>query len=136
MQDIVLIGMAVGITTNSFFHFGLRKVNTQTIQSLIIEQESSTISRLCNYFRSPTLFQVAVLYVTSRLFLTISLVYMPLYLTESVNEGEELLASVPFVCYVSSFIASIGIRYLNRLYGSKVRETKNWFIEVYIFLKY
>lgn len=119
-RDVVLIGMAVGITTNSLFHFGLRKINTHAIQSLIIEQEPSTMSRLCNYLHSPALFQVAVLYVTSRLFLTISLVYMPLYLNESVSEGEELLASVPFVCYLSSFIASIGIRYLNRLYGSKL----------------
>jgi len=46
---------------------------------------------------------------------------MPLYLNESVDEGEELLASVPFMCYLSSFIASIGIRYINKLYGSKVR---------------
>jgi hypothetical protein len=48
-------------------------------------------------------------------------VYIPLYLNESTTEGEELLASVPFVCYLSSFLASVGIRYLNILYGSKVR---------------
>lgn len=120
LQDVVLIGMALGITTNSLFHFGLRKMNTHNIQSLIIEQEPPIMSRICNYLQSPALFQVAVLYVTSRMFLTISLVYMPLYLNENVNEGEELLASVPFVCYLSSFIASIGIRYTNRLYGSKV----------------
>jgi len=121
LQDVVLIGMAIGITTNILFHFGLRKLNTHNIQSLIIEQEPPIMSRLCNYLQSPALFQVAVLYVTSRLFLTISLVYMPLYLNESVNEGKELLASVPFMCYLSSFIASIGIRYINRLCGSKVR---------------
>lgn len=121
LQDVVLIGMAVGIAANSLFHFGLRKMNTHNIQSLIIEQEPPTMSRLCNHLHSPVLFQVAVLYVTSRLFLTISLVYMPLYLNESVDEGKELLASVPFVCYLSSFIASVGIRYINRLYGSKVR---------------
>ena len=122
LQDVVLIGMAVGITANSLFHFGLRKMNSHKIQSLIIEQEPSTMSRICNYLQTPVLFQVAVLYVTSRLFLTISLVYMPLYLNESGDEGKELLASVPFVCYLSSFIASIGIRYINTLYGSKVRK--------------
>lgn len=119
-RDVVIVGVALGLITNSLFHFGLRKVNTCTIQSLIIDHESPVPYRMFSYLRSPALFQVALVYVTSRLFLTISLVYMPLYLTETLSEGTELIASVPLVCYLSSFISSLGIKYLNNLYGSKM----------------
>ncbi|PSN57470.1 hypothetical protein C0J52_08022 [Blattella germanica] len=119
-RDVVIVGVVIGIMTNCIFHFGLRKVNTRAIQSIIIDHEPPATSRILDYFRSPTLFQVALVYVTSRLFLTISLVYMPLYLNETISEGTELIASVPLVCYLSSFIASIGIKYLNNIYGSKM----------------
>ncbi|XP_069678497.1 major facilitator superfamily domain-containing protein 12-like [Periplaneta americana] len=119
-RDVVIIGIVIGIITNSLFHIGLRKVNTQAMQSLIIEHDVPETRRILSYFHSPTLFQVAFLYVTSRLFLTISLVYMPLYLNESLNKGTELIATVPLVCYLSSFTASIGIKYFNNYYGSKL----------------
>ncbi|KAJ4435437.1 hypothetical protein ANN_18052 [Periplaneta americana] len=120
LTDVVITGIVIGIITNSLFHIGLRKVNTQAMQSLIIEHDVPETRRILSYFHSPTLLQVAFLYVTSRLFLTISLVYMPLYLNESLNKGTELIATVPLVCYLSSFTASIGIKYFNNYYGSKL----------------
>lgn len=64
--------------------------------------------------------QVALLYMASRLFLTLSLVYMPLYLDESLNQDAETLASVPFASFVASFIASLGVKYSNSFLSSKV----------------
>ncbi|KAJ9581336.1 hypothetical protein L9F63_023484, partial [Diploptera punctata] len=119
-RDVVIVGSIIGLITNSLFHFGLRKVNIYTINSLIIDHESPMRCRMFNYLRSPKLFQVALVYVTSRLFLTISLVYMPLYLNETLSKETELIASVPLVCYLSSFIASLAIKYFNNLYGSKM----------------
>ena len=64
--------------------------------------------------------QVALLYMASRLFLTLSLVYMPLYLDEALNQDAETLASVPFASFVASFVASLGVKYSNGFLGSKV----------------
>lgn len=63
---------------------------------------------------------MALLYMASRLFLTLSLVYMPLYLDESLMQDAETLASVPFVSFVASFIASLGVKYSNSFLSSKV----------------
>lgn len=58
--------------------------------------------------------------MASRLFLTLSLVYMPLYLDEALNQDAETLASVPFASFVASFVASLGVKYSNGFLGSKV----------------
>ena len=121
------MGVIIGLIANILFHFGLRKVNTCAIQSLIIDHESPVRCRMFEYLRSWTLLQVSLVYVTSRLFLTISLVYMPLYLTETLSEETELIASVPLVCYLSSFVASLGIKYVNNQFGSKVIYFVNLF---------
>lgn len=68
--------------------------------------------------------QVALLYMASRLFLTLSLVYMPLYLDESLMQDAETLASVPFVSFVASFIASLGVKYSNSFLSSKVSSER------------
>ena len=62
-----------------------------------------------------------MLYVASRLFLTLSLVYMPLYLVESLGDRADYVASVPLVSYIASFLASLGIKLISSCIGSRVR---------------
>ncbi|XP_055600854.1 major facilitator superfamily domain-containing protein 12-like [Uranotaenia lowii] len=79
-----------------------------------------------NFFRSPLLYQNALLYVFSRLFMTTSLVYMPLWLDERSlqpdpvqnNASVEHLATVPLVSFLASFIASLVLKYSNRYVGN------------------
>ncbi|KAK7872426.1 hypothetical protein R5R35_007030 [Gryllus longicercus] len=119
-RNIVLITTAIGLAASAYFHFGLKahnlkpKVNTQTAGL-----DSLKKSSIASYFKSPLLFQVSFLHVASRLFLTISLVYMPLYLNETYGEDSEILALVPLVSYIASFAASLGIKYINNSWGSK-----------------
>lgn len=90
-----------------------------------------------NFFKSPLLYQNALLYVFSRLFMTTSLVYMPLWLNERsyvppsngsliedviVNSGNNIenIATVPLVSFIASFIASMVIKQTDRFIGHKV----------------
>lgn len=52
--------------------------------------------------------------------LTISLVYMPLYLVESVGKEEEFIATVPLVSYIGSLVASLLMRQFRTLFHTKV----------------
>lgn len=76
-----------------------------------------------NFLKSPKLYQNAFLYVFSRLFMTTSLVYMPLWLDErswsqtidiSSDASVDHLATVPLVSFLASFIASMGLKQTNR----------------------
>lgn len=79
-----------------------------------------------NFFKSPLLYQNALLYVFSRLFMTTSLVYMPLWLDERSfqpdpvqnNASVEHLATVPLVSFLASFVASLVLKYTNKYVGN------------------
>ena len=66
-----------------------------------------------------------MLYVASRLFITLATVYLPLYIEETDMNGKEALATVPLVSYLSSFIAALSLKYINKSCGTKVC-TFNW----------
>nr|XP_018908403.1 PREDICTED: major facilitator superfamily domain-containing protein 12-like isoform X1 [Bemisia tabaci] len=57
------------------------------------------------------LYKVATLYTASRLFLTISMVYIPLYVNEAHVSDSGTLASVPLVSYIASLGASLLMRH-------------------------
>uniref|UniRef100_A0A2M4AFX5 Putative sugar transporter n=1 Tax=Anopheles triannulatus TaxID=58253 RepID=A0A2M4AFX5_9DIPT len=84
-----------------------------------------------NFFKSPLLYQNALLYVFSRLFMTTSLVYMPLWLDEQAHHQQdgpptedqvnvEHLATVPLVSFLASFVASLLLKYTNRFLSNSL----------------
>lgn len=115
-----------------------RNANDDDDNKLIrtVNENVAVITRK-NFFKSPLLYQNALLYVFSRLFLTTSLVYMPLWLNErsyvpappSNGSGIEILtegtnieniATVPLASFVASFIASMLFKQTDRFIGHKV----------------
>lgn len=100
-----------------------------------------------NFFRSPLLYQNAFLYVFSRLFCTTALVYIPLWLDERSwtpastiavfpnrddfdamapplpdddNVSVAHIAIIPLISFLASFVASIAMKFMNRLFGPKM----------------
>ncbi|XP_053668428.1 major facilitator superfamily domain-containing protein 12-like [Anopheles marshallii] len=96
---------------------------SSTVLDTIVERKPKK-----NFFKSPLLYQNALLYVFSRLFMTTSLVYMPLWLDERAyqpdvtpaenNANVEHLATVPLVSFLASFVASLLLKYTNRFIGN------------------
>lgn len=99
--------------------------------------EEVVIAKKKNFFKSPLLYQNALLYVFSRLFMTTSLVYMPLWLNErsyppanisaaesSVFAGDgtsiENIATVPLASFIASFIASMLFKQTGGSIGHKI----------------
>ena len=68
------------------------------------------------------LVRVALLYVASRLFITLAQVYLPLYIEETNVAGRQALATVPLTSYAASFVAAMMLKYINRSCGTKVRK--------------
>nr|CAD7259960.1 unnamed protein product [Timema shepardi] len=119
-RDIVIAGGVVGLITTIWFHLGVPKTNTiQRITESRVRDMTSLWQGTLQYLCSLVLLQVALLYVASRMFHTLCLVYMPLYLSESVSEDSESLATVPLLTYIASFVPSFGIKYLSNNLGNK-----------------
>lgn len=88
-----------------------------------------------NFFKSALLYQNALLYVFSRLFMTTALVYIPLWLDErsltppnntttvdatGADKSVEHIATVPMVSFLSSFLSSMLLKYASHLFGHQL----------------
>ncbi|XP_043475682.1 major facilitator superfamily domain-containing protein 12-like [Leptopilina heterotoma] len=119
-RNIVLILTVLGISATILFHIFLK--------AHLLEDANSSKSNVENVSRfhasrrmagTSILLRVALLYVASRLFLTLATVYLPLYIEETYEGGKAALATVPLVSYLASFVSSIFLKYINRSCGSK-----------------
>ncbi|CAF4793326.1 unnamed protein product [Pieris macdunnoughi] len=116
-RNVSLIISAIGIICTTLFHicFKLRCKNERKTVKMDSDSGEENLLKNTNwkfwyFLKMPLLYQTSLLYVFSRLYWALSLVYVPLFLEErlSVNptEGSELVASVPLVLYISSLFFS------------------------------
>ncbi|XP_031833665.1 major facilitator superfamily domain-containing protein 12 [Nomia melanderi] len=125
-RDIVLTLTLIGLVTTILFHVFLKghllerhqlhKGRTEESQRLIDNPQNNRSS----WFNTTILLRVAMLYVASRLFITLATVYLPLYIEETDINGKQALATVPLVSYVSSFMAALMLKHLNKSCGTKM----------------
>ncbi|CAH0405343.1 unnamed protein product [Chilo suppressalis] len=123
-RDVSIIISSIGILSYTLFHMFFKltsreiKANghcvtngTTTLVKEDAETPLVTKSKIMHFVRMPLLYQASLLYVFSRLYWALSLVYVPLFLEERLafnpSAGSELVASVPLVLYISSFFFSL-----------------------------
>ncbi|XP_018043899.1 PREDICTED: major facilitator superfamily domain-containing protein 12-like [Atta colombica] len=123
-RNIVLVLTAFGLTATVFFHIFLKaNLLEQTIYlkpniEKSIKPSNVSLNRRISWNDVMVLLRVAMLYVASRLFITLTTIYLPLYIEET-KVGKQALASVPLVSYVFSFTAALLLKYLNRICSTK-----------------
>lgn len=135
LQNIALILAALGLIATVCFHVFLKASLLEQTSKPNVEEPAKlsdvTSNRRVSWIGITVLLRVAMLYVASRLFITLATVYLPLYIEETKVDGKQALASVPLVSYVSSFTAALLLKYINRICGTKVtirRETKKSYL--------
>ncbi|XP_070151213.1 major facilitator superfamily domain-containing protein 12 isoform X2 [Polyergus mexicanus] len=121
-RNIVLVLTTLGLTATVFFHIFLKAnlLERETSPKANIEEPIGSSNRRMSLIDITILLRVAMLYVASRLFITLSTVYLPLYIEETEIGGKQALATVPLVSYISSFVAALLLKYINRSCGTKV----------------
>lgn len=58
--------------------------------------------------------------MSTRLFVNLMQVFIPLYLHETLNMTASALASIPLVIFIGSFVTSLTTEKINRSFGRKV----------------
>ncbi|KAK0161883.1 hypothetical protein PV327_008286 [Microctonus hyperodae] len=128
-RNIALIVTTFGITATIFFHAFLKGHLLENNNSLIekkLNKEPSTSNANNNENNSTLpisitlLLRVALLYVASRLFITLATVYLPLYIEETDVGGKQALATVPLTSYLASLVAALSLKYINKSFGTKI----------------
>ncbi|KAG7201594.1 hypothetical protein KM043_004338 [Ampulex compressa] len=115
-QKIVFIGIGTGFVTSFIFHVFVKEGAVNNPSGSVRRNGRSTISML----KDVQLYQVACIYMPTRLFVNLSQIYIPLYLHESLSMPATSLATIPLTMFLSSFVMSLIIEKLNTKLGRKV----------------
>lgn len=122
---------------NSFVADSRTNENTSTQQSYISNEtepneQTSLIPHVreykCNlqtmkwsdWFRQSTFYQMALLYMCTRLVVNLSQVYIPMYLTDTLMLPKKYIAIIPLVVYVSGFVATILTKPISKVLNNEV----------------
>ncbi|XP_023949027.1 major facilitator superfamily domain-containing protein 12 [Bicyclus anynana] len=108
-KDIILIVLAVGALASTVFHFTVTEKQPRSQLLASDNNESSTIH--CDILRKGLLYQVAGVYMSTRLVVNISQVLIPLYLHHTLGLAARSLAVVPLAMYIGS-LAAAGVQRL------------------------
>ena len=75
--------------------------------------------KLLDWFFEPQLYQVALLYMCTRLFVNLSQSYMPMYLNVTLQLPQMYVAIIPSVMYVSGIFMAIVTKTVSKRLGKK-----------------
>ncbi|XP_076667779.1 major facilitator superfamily domain-containing protein 12 [Andrena cerasifolii] len=115
-EEVVLIGIGFGSVTSLLFHVFVKEQVFNNSNGLL-RRSTRTISVL---LKDIQLYQVACIYMPTRLFVNLSQIYVPLYLHDSLSMPATSLAVIPLLMFLSSFIMSLIIEKLNTKLGRKI----------------
>lgn len=118
-----MIIVSIGIITTiifqislSFGDYGLNVKGSKFNLTNSSEENAIEIRPRKNFFKTLKMYENILLYIYSRVLSTIATVYIPLWLNEIT--GVELVALVPLVSFIVSFLSSLPMDYLIRWCGN------------------
>uniref|UniRef100_A0A674PIF3 Major facilitator superfamily domain containing 12a n=1 Tax=Takifugu rubripes TaxID=31033 RepID=A0A674PIF3_TAKRU len=138
-KNLALIVLGVGAVFSVFFHVGTAESRqTKEVRHKREEEEkqqeedeeqsasrpllpkSRTLLLLLQWkcwLRQPSFYQVALLYMTTRLIVNLSQTYMSMYLINTLGLHKKFIATIPLVMYLSGFLCSFIMKPVSRLIG-------------------
>ncbi|KAM3939204.1 major facilitator superfamily domain-containing protein 12 [Leptodactylus fuscus] len=127
---LALIVVGVGALFSLLFHIGTKEhANFQRLSETDDENEdihkqlpSSPVPLLQwkHWLSEPSFYQVALLYMCTRLIVNLSQTYIAVYLTYSLHLPKNYIATIPLVMYVSGFVSSFLMKPVNKYIGRNI----------------
>nr|XP_053639732.1 major facilitator superfamily domain-containing protein 12-like [Cherax quadricarinatus] len=143
---IVMAVLAIGIIFVSVFHALVKEDNVPQYSRILpdtevtCEDESNHTNHLSSsqqnsvshcapvhcrmtaidWLQNMQFYQIAMLYMGTRLFCNLSQAYVPIYIQDSLQLPQDSVAYIPQVMYVSGFLTSTIMKALNKYIGRKV----------------
>lgn len=120
---LVIIVCAVGLLFQVIFHLGTRESNDNQEEPSNERRRSFVMQESLNwkgYLKSAWFYKIAAIYMSTRLIVNVTQVYFPMYLTDTISLNKTFIALVPLITYVSGFVTSLCMRYINKYVGRNV----------------
>ncbi|KAM4810171.1 major facilitator superfamily domain-containing protein 12 [Rhinophrynus dorsalis] len=130
-RTLALIVVGLGALFSVCFHIGTKE-KQHTFHHLVETEDPDTDSpteepKLSktprplmlwkHWLMEPSFYQVALLYMSTRLIVNLSQAYIAVYLTNSLHLPKNYIATIPLVMYVSGFVSSFLMKPINKWIG-------------------
>ncbi|KAI4872293.1 hypothetical protein NFI96_027732 [Prochilodus magdalenae] len=124
-RDLALIVLGIGAIFSVIFHLGTRervqyRDETGEGHRLLPDLSSSTRPLLLwkHWFTEPSFYQVAFLYMCTRLIVNLSQTYISMFLINSLLLPKKYIATIPLVIYISGFVSSLALKPASKRIGT------------------
>ncbi|KAM9848868.1 major facilitator superfamily domain-containing protein 12 [Aulostomus maculatus] len=121
---LAFIMLGIGTLFSLIFHIGTKEKKSGTVRenrlltsSPLQEPLPGPVFEWKNWLKEPSFYQVAFLYMCTRLTVNLSQAYVSLYLTNSLMLPKNFIAIIPLVMYISGFMSSLIMKPLSKLVG-------------------
>uniref|UniRef100_A0A3B4Z8T2 Major facilitator superfamily domain-containing protein 12 n=1 Tax=Stegastes partitus TaxID=144197 RepID=A0A3B4Z8T2_9TELE len=122
---LALILLAIGALFSFVFHVGTKEpASASETENPLIQPPSSQeeafprpVFQWKHWLKEPSFYQVAFLYMCTRLIANLSQAYISVFLTTSLMLPKNFIAVIPLVMYVSGFVCSLLLKPVSRLIG-------------------
>ncbi|XP_076272380.1 major facilitator superfamily domain-containing protein 12-like [Rhynchophorus ferrugineus] len=117
-QHIVWGVMAFGTICSILFHVLVKE--HEVLSGYHDVRGTKIRTDLKELFTDPQVYQVAINYMCSRLFINLTQVFITLYLHEALDMVASSLAVVPLTMYIASLVTSFSVEFINKAAGRKI----------------
>ena len=125
-RNLMLLCIGIGSLTSLGYHVLTKlpprdydQMNERLGQNLNLNLISFRIPIL-SWFKEYQLYQIALVYMSTRTFVNISQAYIPLYLQTTLRMEAKYIAIVPLTMFLSGFVISFTMKKVNDILGRKV----------------
>ncbi|KAE8293981.1 Major facilitator superfamily domain-containing protein 12 [Larimichthys crocea] len=123
-RTLALIIVGTGAVFSLIFHVGTKEDASASGKGdqLITPSPSQEalprpVFQWKHWLKEPSFYQVAFLYMCTRLIVNLSQTYISVYLTNSLMLPKNFIAIIPLVMYVSGFVCSLAMKPVSKLIG-------------------
>lgn len=127
-RNIAIICCVVGSLFSIIFHVGVRepafvsRKKHDAAAAVVEEGKEPQLARKMkkiDWFKELPFYQIAALYMATRLYVNLYQVYMPLYVQDTLQLNESFVATVPFAINLAGFAGSLIMKEINKKIGRK-----------------
>lgn len=126
-RNLALIVVVIGLVFSLLFHLGTAEHRTRPGEdgehSPLLATRGTTVSALLQWkcwLRQPSFYQVALLYMSTRLIVNLSQTYISMYLINTLGLDKKFIATIPLVMYLSGFLSSFIMKPFSKLIGKSL----------------
>ncbi|XP_053481733.1 major facilitator superfamily domain-containing protein 12 [Ictalurus furcatus] len=121
-RDLALIVLGIGAVFSLIFHLGTRERTRREADEsrpLLTRsgENSAPLLQWKHWLTEPSFYQVAALYMCTRLIVNLSQTYISMYLINSLFLPKNYIATIPLVLYVSGFVSSLAMKPISKRLG-------------------